>query len=534
MHPASVIWTPTPLLTERSIINFLIWIGGLILGPYLAITLVEFNFYPTGVFVGVCALAIVFGFLRDRICILPLVGCSIVGRINLIPVLHPAPVELFPLVMILYYLIAYTALQRKKVLAGPPYFFIPILILAFITLYHEHSFGLRSMNTGKEGGRPAIFIMVAAITYFCGISLNSPSARFLSLTPLFCLVASVISAIPYTVTTYFPSTATYFFIFTDNINTSAYAASQAAGTDIVRHQGQAEIGAQVMTVLLAYFPVYTWWRPHRLWVGILALGCVALVVMGGFRSGLAVFGLTAFVAIWCHISWRALLFIPVAALAVILVTELQNNHAINLPESAQRSLAFLPGNWDPDVLNSTSSSNDFRSNLQKVYLREEAAQSPLLGNGLSYDSADFVNLNYLAMTQETPDDYYLSKEFVMSKQFHSGWMSLYDAVGLIGFAAFLMFTVSLVWVCGRTVFSKKANRKSQLFPLKVWMFSNIFASLVGYFTVFGDFKFAFPGYCCWAIVWFHLNRIEKDGYRAPLSLREVPFDPARAGIPSIA
>ena len=518
------------MLTERSIINFLVWTGGLILGPYLAITAVELNPYPVGIFAGACLLALVFGYMRDRMALVPLIGLSVAGKINLIPVLHPAPSEFFPLLAILYYVIAYLALQRKMVLTGPLLFFVPIAVLAGIILYHEHSFGLRSLGNGKEGGRGAVFVLVAAITYVCGVSMNSPSPRFLSLIPVFCAGAVTLSAIPYIVTTYYPGAAPLFYIFTDNINENAYAASVLVETDIVRNQAQAGVGASIVSVLLAYFPIYTWWRPHRWWVALLALCGVGLVIMGGYRSALSTFGVTVLISIWCYSSWRALFIIPPMVLAVVLAVSLQNSHVIQLPESAQRSLAFLPGDWDREVLASTDSSNEFRQKIQQVYMKEDARKSPFLGNGISYDEADFERYTYLAKYGEVPDGYYTTEMFVTGKMFHIGWISLYDAVGIVGFAPFVFLLLALIGRTAQMIFRKGVNRRSPLFPVKVWMLSNLGAYLFGYFTVFGDFKEAFPCFCYFAVLWTHLYRVEKYGYRPPVPIREVPFDPSRTQV----
>jgi hypothetical protein len=499
----------------------------MIIGPYLAVSAVESNFVPFGVLAAMCAVFVVFGYLRDGMCLLPLIGTFIAGKFNFIPILRPAPTELFPLALVIYYLIAYTALQRKKFLTGPLLFFIPITIIALIMIYHEHTFGLRSEGGGREGGREAIFVVAAAIAYLCGVSVNSPSPRFLYWTPLFCVIAAVVSAIPYAVTTYLPGTTPFFYIFTDNINGTAYSADVLNTGTIVRSGAQSVVGAAVMTFLVSYFPVFTWWRPNRWWVALLSLGCIGLVLIGGFRSIFAEFGFTIFVALWCYYSWRALLVVPIFALGIVLITALHSSHAIQLPLAAQRSLAFLPGDWDPEVLDNTKASNDFRTNILKVYMREDAAKSPLLGNGLSYDSADFQRYSYLAMYQEMPDSYYGTEIFVTGKMFHTGWISLYDAEGVIGFATFLVFTLSLVWFSGRMVFQKGVDRHSMLFPLKVWMFCNLLTNLVSFFTVFGDFKFAFPVYCFYAILWVHLGRLERFGYWANVPVRQVPFDPSR-------
>lgn len=519
------------MLTERSIINFLVWIGGLILGPYLAASAVQGNFYPIGVLAAACSLVFIFGVLRDRMCLLPLMGTFITGKLNFIPVLHPEPFELFPLALIAYYLIAYLTLQRKKMQIGPLYFFVPILIIGAIILYHEHQFGLHSIGGSREGSRPAIFMLVAVLAYICGVSTGSPSPRFMVWTPFICVVLTFIFAIPYTVTTYLPSTAPYFFVFIDSINGSAYLSNVLDTDEIVRNQAQANVASTLMIFLVAYYPFYTWWRPQRWWMAVAALGCIALVIMGGFRSVLAVFGLALLLATWCHLGWRTLAAIPAIFLGIFLLISAQDSHYIHLPDAAQRTLSFLPGNWDPEVMSTAKSSNHFRAKIIETYMREEAHKSPWFGNGVSFDIADFDLYTYLALTQETDEGYYQSKEFIVSKQFHTGWVSLYDSVGLVGFVTFLFFSGSMIWVTGRMIFRKGVDHRSPLFPMKIWMFTNISASFVGYFTVFGDFRTTFPVYCYYAIVLVHLNRLEKEGYRASAASRAVPFDPTRTEAP---
>jgi hypothetical protein len=518
------------LLTERSIINFLVWVGGLILGPYLAVSALEYNFLPLGVTLGACALVLIFGLLRDKMSLSPFIGGFWTGSFSFIP-LHPGFDELAALAVIAYYVIAYAALQRKKVHTGPLFCFIPILILALIILYHEHSTAVRAAGGGREGGRPAIFILVAAITYLCGVSINSPSPRFLFWLPLWCVATAAVSAIPAVVTTFLPSTAPYFYVFSTNINITAYQSEILDTDSISRSQGLGRLGAVVVIFLLSYFPFYTWWRPNRWWIAILALVCIPLVVMEGFRSDLATFGLTILVAAWCYSRWRALLLVPPLVIGVFLAALLQSAHIIHLPKSAQRGLSFIPGDWDPDVLSSTLSSNEFRDKILKVYLAEDVTKSPLLGNGVSYDAAEFERYNTLALYHDTPDGYYSTKIYVTGKIFHSGWMSLYDAVGIVGFAAYVFLTGGLIWATGRMIFRKDADHTSPLFPLKVWMFCNILPSFIGYFAVYGDFKVTFPGLCYYAILWTQLDRLEKFGYRLTVPMRLAPFDPSRADQP---
>ena len=121
----------TALLTERSIINFLIWIGGIILGPYLAYSLLRQNETPLLVVAGLACLFFMFAIAKDMLCIAPLVGVYLNGTLKLIPG-NPTGYEFGASAALIYYIITYAALRRKVVLTGPLYLFIPIVLLAGI------------------------------------------------------------------------------------------------------------------------------------------------------------------------------------------------------------------------------------------------------------------------------------------------------------------------------------------------------------------------------------------------------------------
>jgi hypothetical protein len=516
----------TTLLTERSIINALIWLAALIVVPYIAVSALYYNFTPFLVVLAICFFVVIFGVLKDRLCMLPLFGVMISGKLNFIP-FKLMPQDLGAISLVAYYFVAYVALQRKIMKTGPMVFFIPILIFTSIVLYHEHNFGLRAFGGGREGSRGALFIMLGSLAYLCGVSVISPSPKFFANVPLIAVILGLVSALPYTLTTYFPGLAPYVLLFTNNINGSVLA---AGGDDeaITRNSGQAAAAMALMAYLLAYYPMHTWFRPDRWWMALAGIACSALVVMGGFRSSFAIYILVIMVAAFCHYKWRALVLIPPLVLALFVLTAVQDSHLVSLPNSAQRTLDFLPGDWDPEVVSSTESSNDFRDKIKTVYLREELRKSPLFGNGFSYDSDEFATMTYLGLTQETSDGYYGTKIFIVGKMFHIGWISVYDAVGLVGSAAFVFLEVASIWVYGRDIFRRGVDHDSPFFKLRVWVFCSILPSFIGYFTVFGDIKESFPIACYFAILWTHLWRLERQGYIPPsTSTPELSFDPIK-------
>ena len=517
------------MLTERSIINFLIWTAGLIAAPYLATTAIYGNYTPAMSVLGLAFVIAVFGFLKDGMCVLPLVGYFCSGRFTFLPVkLNLGQLAL--VAMIGYYVISYLALRRKLMRAGPWLLTIPILVIAAIIMSDEPNLGVRIMGGGREGGTGSIVIILSAIGYLCGISMNSPSPRFLSLVPVFATIATFIGAIPYIATTYAPGSAPIFYMFSEDINTSAYSADVMNSGGMVRNSMQGQLGLAILTCLMAYYPFTSWLHPKRFWMCLVALVCSALSLSAGFRGTAVTFALEVMFLSAAYIRWRSILILPALAFAALLLSVAHSDHFIELPLAAQRTLDFIPGDWDSEVVQNTDASNDFRKQIIDIYMREYAAAHPWFGNGLSYSSAEFDTYNSLALSDPTPDGYWQFKVFIVGKMFHTGWVGMYDALGIIGSIFFVGLFSILSYLTGRSVWGPSADQKSGLFPVKAWLFATTMTNFITYFTVFGAPGITVPFLCYTAIAWYHVNRVETLGSEK-VRRREMRFDPARAGLP---
>lgn len=498
------------MITERAIINFLMWIGGLILGSYVATSAAGGNTVPLLISFGLLFPALTF-YARERLSVFPLLGGYIAGKFRFVPS-GIAAADLGAMALILYFLVDYIVIRHKPIRLGPASFFVPILALFLIVLYHDHSFGLHALGGAMEGSRAGVLILMAGVTYVCGINVSTPSPSFLKNLPWYALALVTLSAIPYELSVFFPSLTPYIYIITDNVDVRTYlnADSYSDGTTgIARNGCLAGVGGTLMLCLLCYYPITTWWRPGRWHLVILAFACFVMNLSGGFRNGMVSFGLSVILGMWCYLTWRTLILIPAIAIGLLLVAFNQDYHVIELPLTAQRSLSFLPLNWDPEVQSAAETSNDFRDNIKQVYFKEYLYKSPWFGNGISFDAAKFDQLSVLAATRETRDHYYQAEVFITGKMFHTGWLSLYDIVGLVGSAFFIFLNLSMTWVSGRMVFGRGVDRRSPLFPLKAWMFVNCVSPFFGFFTMFGDFKTAFPALCYTAIVLAHLDKLER-------------------------
>ncbi len=502
------------MINERSIINFFIILAGAILGPYMIVSFLENDFVLPAIFMSICMVCIIFFTVKDRMAVLPLVGTFIVGNSHILPG-RLGFMEVFCLALILYYLVAYLALRKMPLHLGYWAISLPIFIVGLIVLYHDRNFGLKALNSTNMGSRPGLILLVVTITYFCGLSVSSPSVKVLRRLPLFCCLAALLSSMPFLITTIFPSLTPYLYIFTDNVNVGAYVNEATPSFESQEGIGRlgvfAGIGGALQLYFVSQYPLFKWWHPKWSWIAIISFICFVLTAMSGYRNSVFSFMLVTVVGAWCYYSWRAAVIPMILAFAVLLFIGFQisgsgNSSLRNLPHMVQRSLSFLPGDWDNEVLESSKSSNDFRKNIIKVYEAEYMTKSPLIGNGFVMDpeEVDYYNGKKSA---HLDSNYREAKGFIVSKAFHTGWISLYDCVGLIGSIGFVMLGINLIWILGSMISNERSN-PTPLFGIKAWLFCMMVASFISYFTVFGDFNATFASYCLIAIILYHIMKIE--------------------------
>ncbi len=505
------------MITERTIINFLIIGATVFLAPFVIYSTLTIDYGPIVLLGGFCALVLGFFFLKDKLSIWPLLGTGIAGTLNFLPLPLQAT-HVFCILLICYFITGYIAIRQKSMKLGKTKFLWPILIVTLIVLYHNHSVGVHVLGGETEGGKPAVMLFLVVLAYFSGINVTTPSVSFLSKVPLYFVLLSFISNVPFFITTFFPHLAPYLYFISGNVDLDVYASTQGGtsvgeGSGIGRSIAFASVGSALQLYLFSRYPLTTWIRPERWWVAGLSLVCLGLAVESGYRNVLFTFVVVTMVATLCHYSVRALVLpLSLFLLALIFVTA-SNDNLIHLPVNrlpliAQRSLSFFPGDWDNEALESAQESNDFRMNIQNVYIKEYLFKSPFFGNGFSIDTKEYDALNSGMLSATADANYLQAKLFITGKMFHTGWLSVYDAVGIVGTLAFVILGWNEIMLTGHFIFGAKANHQSVLFPFYVWIMCNLVSMMIGFFAVFGDFAQTFTYLCVYAIVLSHLSDLE--------------------------
>jgi len=532
------------MLTERAIVNALIFAASLILVPYIISSTLTVDYLPAYLSCGLLAFFLCCFVLKDSLCMWPFLGGCISGTLNFLPLPLKAT-QVFCFLLVTYYITGYILIRQRPIKLGKTLFFWPIILITMILLYHNHAFNVRALGGGTEGSKPALLIYLVVLAYFCGINVITPSVTFVSKMPGLCVILAFVSALPFFLTTFIPGLAPFAYAITDNVNTDAYFNSLAGDTGaptagIGRMLAFAPIAGPLQMYLICKYPIATWLRPERWWIIGLSLIALILVLQTGFRNVLFGFVLIYLIGTWCHYSWRSVFALAIPIIAAMAFVFVESNDLIDLPLdklplAAQRTLSFLPGDWDPEAIQTAEDSNGFRTNIINIYLKEDLHKSPWIGNGFDIDKGEYEYWQQYAQTRQmSPEEasYVQAKIFIMGKLFHTGWLSMYDAVGIIGSIAFITLGINVICLSGHFVFGSNADNRSSLFPLYMWLFIGNLASIITFFTVFGDFKETFMGWCISAIVLSHLSDLENASL-LPAYTREsktsVPFRPAVTG-----
>src|ERR1700734_278067 len=151
------------MVTERAIINFLIIGASVILVPIIISSSLQVDYLPALFFGGLAVLAVAFFFLKEQLSLWPMLGASIMGSLNFLP-LPLKPTHIFCILLILYYITGYILIRQKPIKLGNPKFLWPIVIVTLIVLYHNHDLHVRAMGGDtQEGSKPAILIYLVVL-----------------------------------------------------------------------------------------------------------------------------------------------------------------------------------------------------------------------------------------------------------------------------------------------------------------------------------------------------------------------------------
>jgi O-Antigen ligase len=336
-------------------------------------------------------------------------------------------------------------LAKKEMQTYVPSIVWSLIFLAAITLITARltgGLGLRAMGAASYGGKRYFLIFAAIIVYFALTSQRVPVQRAARLASVYFIssLTAIMSNIIYLLG---PSFYFLYLVFPSDLVWQQVQGEFAPLNGIIRLTGFAFGGPAMIYVLLLNYGlrgVISMAHPWRLLGFVL---CLAISLLGGFRSSLVMLAVLLVVQFFLEGLHRTRLVLPLS-LAALLISCAVLPFARQLPMPVQRSLSFLPIDVDPVARYDAEASTEWRLEMWRV-LWPQVPQYLLLGKGCSLDPSEMYLLQYSIRQGFCKD----MEESLASGAYHSGPLTILIQFG--GFAAlgFLWFVFASLRVLYR-------------------------------------------------------------------------------------
>lgn len=329
---------------------------------------------------------------------------------------------------------------RVRFRFGALEFILLIQYLFVLQVYLRNPAGLAILGSDTVGGRPYIEITIAAFSFLI-LATQVVSLQMVKRASYFLLFGGLASAMIELFAALVPGVGIYIARVYRIASTGFVVAGLSGST-----AGSGEYSLQRRTYLFwVVKPLFGWlmaiarplqvFNPLRPFMVIGFLIVIAAVFASGFRSLIVWCGFMYIAASFAH---RKAIDIFVAAgigISAIILAIGGNGQLFDLPMTAQRSLSFLPGEWDPVAKNDAKASTDWRLEMWEVVLTsDQYIENKTFGDGYTLNPDDLAFQERMQSTAVISDDM-LQEHFMRSGDYHSGPIQTVNRVGYIGLIA---------------------------------------------------------------------------------------------------
>lgn len=506
-------------------------VGGLAMAIYFGRAVAQGQYQMLGMIFGAfIGLAIFLAIGRNAYIFLA-IAVSLTGSIGILPL--PFSYQELMIFGCFGITLAYLTFKKLRLeTRTSPLDLILFVNLAYmVTVFMRNPVGLRAFGTEMIGGRPYLTVIASVLFYLAITQYKIP----LKLAPKFPLIiagpAIILSALAMAAF-FIPGIGKIVYPFWTGVGLDRSVIEAAGGTaseatsGISRIPGSSLIGITTVQLLCAYFPVAHIISPMSPGLFVIFVAALVLWLVSGFRSGFIVYSTYLFFN--CVLRRRFFDLIPAFLAGILLFSILIAGQGtlFNLPAGMQRSLSFLPGNWNHEAASDAEASTDWRINIWKeVWGNKEFIKNRWLGDGFGYSAYDLKIQIDAILGQGGYTDGTTAQ--MVSGAYHSGPLSTIRYVGAVGLLLYFGLQIGLL------AYSIKLVRRAWGTPFQpITMFLAIpqLYGFVSFYLIFGGFDSDFPRSVFMAglmkLVDLSMRDYQKDQRRIDTPISTSPIVPA--------
>jgi hypothetical protein len=436
-------------------------------------------------FVGIVVVVlVVFGMQRKAWILIPLTFL-LSGAVGKLPI--PFAVRDLGVLLATTSYVAYRVLSTESLRPKPHVLDLlvglNVIYLAFTLFINPVGFAI--FGSQSIGGRPIVNICIALLAYWVMIRLPN-NVTAVSRIPYYILasaaVLSGLNLLVYVLPSVTPIVARWYSeldnsVYAETVN-SATVAMAGGSFGIQRLKGLMYIGLQVFLVLCACYSPATLFDPRRgrFYAMLLATVCI---LAAGFRNLMLWVMAAVGIGGWLHRRWRELAVGGFVGAVLLLLLAFGQGRFYQLPETIQRSISFLPGQWSETVLTDVENSSTWRFKLWQNVIEWGLIKDWWFGDGFGANLEDAIVLVKGGNT-----------EFAMlTGGLHSGPLTAIRYVGICGLGLLYLLSISAAFYSYRCV---NECRGTPLLPVAIYFAIQLIWGPIHYTFVFGAYNVYLP------------------------------------------
>lgn len=380
----------------------------------------------------------------------------------------------------------FTLKAFKVIKTRPKYTWLDIFLwvnlLYVVSLYLRFPVGVNAFGSDIVGGRVYLEIIFAVGGYWVlnQVMITPKQAKIFPL--LLCAVSGFLAVVN-TITYIFPSTAPTLGKLYGGVDPESYRreeSGEAYNEEDVRTEYLAGVGASMSSLGWTYFSPLTLINPMYIWRFLLMVVAFIFCLKSGHRITMPSMAITLLLAAYFRRGMAAAFIIMLIAIPPAVLVIAGQGTLYELPESAQRTLCFLPGKWDPEVVNSAEDSTDWRLQMWDMMWHDpKYLHNKVFGDGFGFTREEL----------ESMAEHGTQEDFLLTNDVHSGPMSTLHAEGCIGLALFLLMFFAAARRAWRLI---RGSAGTPFYPSALFVGIGTIYGMFSFVAVFGDIKNDLP------------------------------------------
>ncbi len=479
---------------------------------------------------GVVALipvVLVFVKLKTNIWVLIPIGWFLSGRLPWLPL--PFTVRDICMMTVIAFFTLFFATRavpwKRKV--GLLDYLIYINLFYLTTVYVRNPAGFWALQTEIVGGRPYFEIVLAfgAFVILSRVQITEFVARVFPLffiIPTWCvgLLDVIGRLVPQAA---YPLAMVYSGVGSSGV-TSAFQQEEKLGE--TRMTGMQQAGWSTVLALCSKYNPITLVSPlHPLRFILFCLGIVA-IFLSGFRS-VILFAMVAFLlSSALRGNWKDLWVACAGMLVGLMFLISVQGSLLQLPRTVQRTLSWLPGDWDQEAAADAEGSTQWRLEMWEwAWNDDRIIRNRIWGTGfgLSLDEMSLIAASYMAgQSGGTLLGGSDRENFMITGTFHNGPLSAIKYIGVVGLALYFPLMCYMAVVAWRLC---RRARGTRALSLALFVGIPVIYEPFNFVVVFGALEISYVQTLFWGgllnLLKNYLNSIEKS----PTALRSAESIP---------